>query len=71
MVRRRDRHLRTPGLRLVEPTARREGRPYPGSKQVIHELSGLSKPLKELTKGGRAEEFQFGLGAKGNYIFVL
>ena len=41
------------------------------SKQVIDELSGLSKLLKELTKGGRAEEFQLGLGAKGNYIFVL
>ena len=28
MVRRRNRHPRTPGFRLVEPTARREGRPY-------------------------------------------
>ena len=26
------RHPRTPGFRLVEPTARREGRPYPGSQ---------------------------------------
>ncbi|MGW8223407.1 MAG: hypothetical protein ACWGP1_14775, partial [Syntrophobacteria bacterium] len=26
---------------LAEPTARREGRPYPWSQQVIHEISGL------------------------------
>ena len=41
MVRRRDRHPRTPGFRLGEPTARREGRPYPWSQQVIHEIAGL------------------------------
>jgi hypothetical protein len=34
-------HPRTPGFRLVEPTARREGRPFPWSQQVIHEISGL------------------------------
>ena len=36
-------HPRTPGFRLVEPTARREGRLYPRSQQVIHETSGLKK----------------------------
>ena len=35
-------HPRTPGFRLVEPPARREGRPYPWSQQVIHEISGLN-----------------------------
>ena len=37
-------HPRTPGFRLVEPTARREGWPYPWSQQVIHEISGLVYP---------------------------
>jgi len=33
---------RTPGFRLVEPTARREGRPYPWARQgAIHKTSGL------------------------------
>jgi predicted regulator of Ras-like GTPase activity (Roadblock/LC7/MglB family) len=36
-------HPRTPGFRLVEPTARREGRLYPRSQQVIHQTSGLKK----------------------------
>jgi len=36
-------HPRTPGFLLVEPTARREGRPYPPSQQVIHETSGLDE----------------------------
>ena len=34
-------HPRTPGFRLVEPTARREGWPYPRSQQAILETSGL------------------------------
>jgi hypothetical protein len=34
-VRRRGRHPRTPGFLLVEPTARREGRPYPGSQKGV------------------------------------
>jgi hypothetical protein len=39
------RHPRTPGFRLGEPTARREGRPYPRSQQVIHETSGLGTSI--------------------------
>jgi hypothetical protein len=38
-VRRRVRHPRTPGFRLVEPTARREGRSGTRSQQATREIS--------------------------------
>jgi len=50
-VRRRVRHPRTPGFRLVEPTARREERPYPRSQQAIHEIYELGYSKNWTTSG--------------------
>ena len=47
MVRRKVRHPRKPGFRLVEPAARNEGRPYPRLQ---------SRPIREISKLGRGEK---------------
>jgi hypothetical protein len=71
MVRRRVRHPRTPGFRLVEPTARREGWLYPRSQQVIHEISGLALKLQSETNDKKVKKYTMQGEGAGREIGVL
>ena len=66
IVRRRVRGPRTPGFRLVEPTARREGRPYPWLQQVIHEISGLGEGMYQVPARTQISSY-FGKKVSGKF----